>query len=390
MKIKRSVLSIFGTRPEAIKMAPVIKELEHHSDIFNSRICVTGQHRHMLDQVLELFDIRPDFDLDIMKYSQDLFDISSSVLCRLKEDVLLVEKPDIILVHGDTTTSMIASLAAYYLKIQVGHIEAGLRTKDKYSPFPEEVNRRITGVIADIHFAPTIEAKQNLLTEGVADQAIYVTGNTSIDALHSIKNRIDLECLDASIFNKIVSRYPDLKILSNKSTRLILVTGHRRENFGTGLQNICNAINKLVKLYDNVEVIYSAHLNPNVQSCVNKILNNSKNIHIIEPVDYLTFVWLMNRSYFVLTDSGGIQEEAPALGKPVLVTRFKTERPEGISTGAARLIGTDASYVLRAMQQLLDDQGHYLEMSLATSPYGDGRAAVKIVNCLKKLLDCAG
>ncbi|RNC70423.1 MAG: UDP-N-acetylglucosamine 2-epimerase (non-hydrolyzing) [Desulfuromonadales bacterium] len=367
---------VFGTRPEAIKMAPVVKELQKSPHRFQTVVCVTAQHRQMLDQVLQLFDIRPDYDLDIMRPGQDLFDITSNVLQGLKP-VLMKEQPDIILVHGDTTTTMSAALAAYYCRIPVGHVEAGLRTFNKFSPFPEEINRRTTGVLTDLHFAPTETARRNLLSEGVADTNIFVTGNTVIDALFSVVSKIN----DNKELNEyLAAEFPFL----NPDRRLILVTGHRRENFGAGFESICRAIARIAESHEDVEVLYPVHLNPNVQEPVWRVLGNGRhaNIHLIEPVDYLPFVYLMNRSHLIITDSGGVQEEAPSLGKPVLVMRETTERPEAVEAGTVRLVGTDEESIYREAARLLDSLDAYQSMSMALNPYGDGQAAEKIAKLL--------
>lgn len=370
------IISIFGTRPEAIKMAPVIKEIEKYPAKLRSVVCVTAQHRQMLDQVLNLFKIKPDYDLDIMRPGQDLFDVTCNVLKGLKT-VLEKEKPDIVLVHGDTTTTMAASLASYYCKFRVGHVEAGLRTHNKFAPFPEEMNRKIAGSLADIHFAPTEAAKQNLLQEGVAEGHIAVTGNTVVDALLSVSEMINS--------NKNLNQgfAADFSFL-NPAKKLLLVTGHRRENFGHGFENICQALVQITNTYSDVEILYPVHLNPNVQEPVKRILGNgqAKNIHLIEPVDYLPFVYLMNRSYLVITDSGGVQEEAPSLGKPVLVMRETTERPEAVAAGTVRLVGTDKEKIVAEVKRLLENEAHYQSMSMAHNPYGDGCAARRVVNVL--------
>ena len=372
----KKILTIFGTRPEAIKMAPVIRELSRHPDRFESRVCVTAQHRQMLDQVLRLFDIRPDHDLDIMTPGQDLFAVTAHVLIGLKE-VLEAERPDLVLVQGDTTTTMAASLAAFYLRIPVGHIEAGLRTGDKYAPFPEEINRRISSVAADLHFAPTEKARQNLLSEGIAPETTYVTGNTVIDALLATVEKIDREKLGPRIAADLVENHPALAEVF-PDQRFILVTGHRRENFGQGFENICRALKEIANRYPEIAIVYPVHLNPNVQEPVRRILGDAPNIHLIEPLDYLPFVFLMSRSHLILTDSGGVQEEAPSLGKPVLVMRETTERPEAVEAGTVRLVGTDEEKILANVEELLTDDGAYREMARAINPYGDGKAAVRI------------
>lgn len=378
-KTMLKILSVFGTRPEAIKMAPVIKELGKHPEIFQSLVCVTAQHRQMLDQVLNLFEIKPDFDLDIMRPGQDLFDVTCNVLQGLK-GVLVQVKPDLVLVHGDTTTTMAATIASYYSRIRVGHVEAGLRTHDKYAPFPEEINRRVTGAVADLHFAPTAAARDNLLAEGVAESCIHVTGNTVVDALLSVSARI------AEDDNLRVRFEREFSFLDS-SKKLILVTGHRRENFGAGFENICQALADIAASRDDVEILYPVHLNPNVQEPVRRILGDGTrtNIHLIEPVDYLPFVYLMNRSYLIITDSGGVQEEAPSLGKPVLVMRDTTERPEAVEAGTVRLVGTDCARIVSEARSLLEDTEAYQRMALAHNPYGDGRAAQRIAAALAKV-----
>jgi len=374
------VLSIFGTRPEAIKMAPVVKELESRPDIFSSKVCVTAQHRQMLDQVLNLFEIVPDHDLNIMKPGQDLYDITCNVLLGIKS-VLAEERPDIVLVHGDTTTTMAAALGAYYSRIRVGHVEAGLRTFNKFAPFPEEINRTVAGALADIHFAPTTASRDNLLREGKSPESIHITGNTVVDALLSVSTRID--------------RSPDLKhqfesgfSFLDPARRLVLVTGHRRENFGDGFENICHALADLAERFDDVDILYPVHLNPNVQEPVQRILggNRLSNVHLIEPVDYLPFVYLMNRCHLIITDSGGVQEEAPSLGKPVLVMRDTTERPEAVQAGTVKLVGTDRQRIVTEASILLQDKDAYTTMSQSHNPYGDGLAASRICDRLERLI----
>jgi UDP-N-acetylglucosamine 2-epimerase (non-hydrolysing) len=396
----KRVLIVFGTRPEAIKMAPVIKELHKYPDNFKTLVCVTAQHREMLDQVLDLFDIVPDYDLDIMKPGQDLFDITCNVLQGLK-NVLKKEKPDIVLVHGDTTTTMAGALAAFYCRVPVGHVEAGLRTQNKYSPFPEEINRSVAGVLTDFHFAPTEFSRQNLLREGVDPDRIYVTGNTVIDALFMILEKIRTENMEEEIIQQITYYNPTLhrvlselklntiqnskfKIQNTVERRLILVTGHRRENFGDGFENICLALHDIANSNPYVDILYPVHLNPNVQEPVRRILGESDliNIHLIEPVSYLPFVWLMNKAHIIITDSGGVQEEAPSLGKPVLVMRETTERPEAINAGTVKLVATDRKRICSVTQQLLDEPEIYNRMSMAHNPYGDGMAAKRILACL--------
>jgi UDP-N-acetylglucosamine 2-epimerase (non-hydrolysing) len=372
------ILAVFGTRPEAIKMAPLIKELEKNSK-FNISVCVTAQHREMLDQVLTIFNIKPDYDLDIMRQGQNLYDITASVIVGLSP-VLVRECPDLVLVHGDTTTTLAASIAAYYQKIKVGHIEAGLRTGDKYAPFPEEMNRRITGSIADLHFSPTNEAAENLIKEGVSKSKIFITGNTGIDALKLAIAKIYDQDTNLEIELERKFEFLDFK------KKLILMTGHRRENFGEGFNNICEALKNIAQSNSDIEIVYPVHLNPNVREPVNRILrsNQLKNIHLIEPQEYLQFVYLLNRSYFVITDSGGIQEEAPSLGKPVLVLRETTERPEAVSAGTVQLVGTSSDKITLAANVLINNKKKYEEMSTAHNPYGDGNACKYII---KELLN---
>lgn len=369
------VLIVFGTRPEAIKMAPLVQILKKTLEVI---VCVTAQHREMLDQVLDLFEIIPQYDLNIMKPGQDLFDVTSAVLLGMRP-ILNNEQPDLVLVHGDTTTSMAASLAAFYMQIPVGHVEAGLRTKDIYSPFPEELNRQLTGRIASFHFAPTEQARANLLVEQVPEELIVVTGNTVIDALLSVAEQARL----TPFSDQLVQQLPFLT-LSKDRPRIILVTGHRRENFGQGFEEICQALYQLAVKYSDVQIIYPVHLNPNVREPVNRILTGLENVHLIEPLDYLPFVKLMDISYLILTDSGGIQEEAPSLGKPVLVMRSTTERPEAIDAGTVRLVGTESSNIVAEVEQLLNDQGAYQVMTKAHNPYGDGHACERILEKLEE------
>ncbi|OTG85175.1 non-hydrolyzing UDP-N-acetylglucosamine 2-epimerase [Acinetobacter sp. ANC 4648] len=370
------VLLIFGTRPEAIKMAPLFHEL-NQSDKFDTAVCVTGQHRDMLDQVLNIFHIKPDFDLNIMKAGQDLTDVTTRVLEGLK---VLFETytPDLVLVHGDTATTFAATLACYFNKIKVGHVEAGLRTNDIYAPWPEEGNRRLTGSICNLHFAPTETAKYNLVKENISEDQIVVTGNTVIDALHHI---IKIMNVNKDIHNELNQKFSYLDF--NK--KLILITGHRRENFGKGFENICKAIHDLAVEYPNVQFIYPVHMNPNVREPVNKYLSSIKNIFLIEPLDYLPFVYLMNKSYLILTDSGGIQEEAPSLGKPVLVMRDTTERPEAVEAGTVKLVGTNTELIKSEVKRLLDDATEYNKMSELHNPYGDGQACKRIAEYLGEL-----
>lgn len=366
------ILVVFGTRPEAIKMAPLVKALGVTKG-FIVKVCVTAQHRQMLDQVLNLFNIQPSFDLNLMRPGQDLTDITSSILLGMRT-VFKSWHPDLVLVHGDTTTAMAVGLAAFYEKITVAHVEAGLRTGDIYSPWPEEMNRRIAGVIASIHFAPTETAKNNLINEGVPKESIVVTGNTVLDSLLEVVSRLKE---GSQLLDSLCKQFNFL----DKTKKLILLTGHRRENFGQGFKNICMAINKISQRKD-VEIIYPVHLNPNVQETVNLMLGEVKHIHLIEPLDYLPFVYLMNRAHIILTDSGGIQEEAPTLGKPVLVLRETTERTEAVSAGTVKLVGTDVDSIVMATNQLLDDPLEYQKMSQYRNPYGDGRSALRIVNYL--------
>jgi UDP-N-acetylglucosamine 2-epimerase (non-hydrolysing) len=374
----RKILVIFGTRPEAIKMAPVIIKLRAKSRELRTIVCVTAQHRQMLDQVLEIFQIRPDYDLGIMKQNQSLFDVTVNGLKKL-ENILKKEKPDIILVQGDTTTTFIASLAAYYLKIKIGHIEAGLRTKDKFNPFPEEINRRLTDCLADLYFVHTEKAKENLLKEGVDKGKIFLTGNTVIDALQIIVKKQNNKMIQKKIEQRFFSNYG----ISFDNKKLILVTGHRRESFGRGFENICKGLKKIALKNQDIQIIYPVHLNPNVQKPVRKILSSIPNVHLIEPLDYFTFVWLMNRAYLILTDSGGIQEEAPSLGKPVLVMRKKTERTEGIVVGTAKLVGTESEKIYSEAIRLLENIRLYQKMSKAVNPYGDGKAAQRICELIE-------
>jgi len=369
------VLLVFGTRPEAIKMAPLALKLQQFDQIFETKVCVTGQHRQMLDQVLELFDLRPDFDLNLMKPRQTLSDITSGVLKGL-EKVFEQWMPDLILVHGDTATTFAASLAAYYHKIKVGHVEAGLRTGDLYSPWPEEANRQLTGVLASYHFAPTQLSYNNLIKENVDPSHIVVTGNTVIDALLQVKQKVEY---DQTLTNQFQKEFSFL----DTDKRLILVTGHRRENFGQGFLNICKALGNLAKKYPDIQIVYPVHLNPNVQQPVNELLTDIPNIHLIAPQDYLPFVYLMNLSYLILTDSGGIQEEAPSLGKPVLVMRDTTERPEAVEAGTVRLVGTKTEDIEQSVSELLDNSVVYSEMTEAHNPYGNGTACQKIIDFLK-------
>ncbi|AZC39023.1 MULTISPECIES: non-hydrolyzing UDP-N-acetylglucosamine 2-epimerase [Pseudomonas] len=367
------ILSVFGTRPEAIKMAPLALAL-HADERFDAKICVTGQHREMLDQVLELFELEPDFDLNIMKPGQDLTDVTTCILQGMK-GVFSSYKPDIILVHGDTATTFATTLAAYYHQIPVAHIEAGLRTGNLYSPWPEEANRKLTGALAHLHFAPTQRSEQNLLQEGVLPESIYVTGNTVIDALLNVVEKLESN-------TKLNQQFSEQFKFLSAGRRLILVTGHRRESFGDGFERICMSLASIAREFDDVEIVYPVHLNPNVREPVNRLLSGIENIHLIEPLDYLPFVYLMNRSYLILTDSGGVQEEAPSLGKPVLVMRDTTERPEAVEAGTVRLVGTEKEKITSNLRELLLDSDAYQEMSFAHNPYGDGNACARIVNTL--------
>ncbi len=367
------ILTVFGTRPEAIKMAPLVHALAASKHI-EAKVCVTAQHRGMLDQVLTLFEIKPDYDLNIMKPGQDLTDVTCNILQGLKT-VLAEFKPDCVLVHGDTTTTLSTTLAAYYQKIPVGHVEAGLRTGNIYSPWPEEANRKLTGAIAQYHFAPTEGAKANLLREGVNEKNIIVVGNTVIDALLEIKQKIES---DKTVQAEMASRFPFL----DESKKLVLITGHRRESFGGGFERICEAIAQLAKDFKDTQFVYPVHLNPNVQEPVNRLLSGLENVILIEPQDYLPFVCLMYRSNIILTDSGGIQEEAPSLGKPVLVMRETTERPEAVDAGTVKLVGTDVKAIVENVSILLTNKEEYKRMSYAHNPYGDGKACKRIVNAL--------
>jgi UDP-N-acetylglucosamine 2-epimerase (non-hydrolysing) len=363
----KKILVVFGTRPEAIKMAPVIIELKKSLDV---RVCVTAQHREMLDQVLDLFHISPDYDLDIMNPGQDLFDVTIHVLQGMRE-VLIKESPDIVLVHGDTTTTMATSLAAFYLQIPVGHVEAGLRTFNLDSPFPEELNRQVTGRIASYHFVPTQQARNNLLAEGIADEKIYVIGNTVIDALLSVVDKSRAKSYEKELLEQ-------LPFLAKDSYRMVLVTGHRRENFGGGFEEICQALVELAKVHTDVHFVYSVHLNPNVREPVNRLLSNIENIHLIEPQGYIYFVKLMDSAFFILTDSGGIQEEAPSLGKPVFVMRNTTERPEAVEAGTAILVGANKRNIFEGVNKLLINDEAYENVAKAHNPYGDGTASRRI------------
>lgn len=380
----KKVMLIFGTRPEAIKMAPLVKAFQARADQFETIVTVTGQHRQMLDQVLDLFEITPDYDLNIMKPGQDLFDVTSRVLTGMR-DVLDRAKPDLVLVHGDTSTSTAAALAAFYRQIPVGHVEAGLRTGDIYSPWPEEMNRLITSRIAALNFSPTEQARQNLLRENVAPEKITVTGNTVIDALQMVVDKIEnTPGLEDEVKRQIKDSGYDLG-LQDSGRRLILITGHRRENFGNGFMRICHAIRELAAKYPDVDLLYPMHLNPNVRKPIAEVFsgNTPANVHFIEPLEYLPFVYLQKRSYLILTDSGGIQEEAPSLGKPVLVMREVTERPEALEAGTIRLVGTDDRKIVDEASRFLDDAAYYHANSLIANPYGDGQACSRIIDFIK-------
>lgn len=374
------VFTIFGTRPEAIKMAPLALALARNPG-FEARVCVTAQHRQMLDQVLELFDLTPDYDLNVMKPGQSLGNLTSSILQGL-EPILLRDKPDLVLVHGDTTTTLGASLAAYYQHIAIGHVEAGLRTGNLYSPWPEEANRKLTSALANQHFAPTRIARTNLLHEGIADNHIHVTGNTVIDALLMTRSRIDS---DSALRERMRRQFSFI----NTDKKLVLVTGHRRESFGGGFERICQALVTLTREHPDIEIVYPVHLNPNVREPVLRLLGNNPAIHLIEPLDYLPFVYLMNQSYLILTDSGGIQEEAPSLGKPVLVMRETTERPEAVSAGTVTLVGTDADRIVSEVSRLITDPFAYQSMARSHNPYGDGKACQRIIDALAASPTCS-
>ena len=381
--MKKKVMLVFGTRPEAIKMAPLVKAFQKHPEEVETVVCVTGQHREMLDQVLRIFNVVPDYDLNIMKSGQDLYDITSRVVLGMR-DVLKESQPDVVLVHGDTTTSMAAALAAFYLQIPVGHVEAGLRTHNIYSPWPEEMNRQITGRIATFNLSPTALSRQNLLEEGVSEDKIIVTGNTVIDALHMMVERIKSDAtLSTTLQSELKSRGYDVGRLADGTRRMVLITGHRRENFGEGFKHICQAIKTLSERYPEVDFVYPMHLNPNVRRPIKEVLGDAltadNNLFFIEPLEDLDFVFLMEKSNIVLTDSGGIQEEAPGLGKPVLVMRDTTERPEALEAGTVKLVGTDYDKIVSHISQLLDSREHYEQMSKAVNPYGDGLACSRIV-----------
>ena len=382
----KKIMLVFGTRPEAIKMAPLVKEFQKYPDDFETIVCVTGQHREMLDQVLHIFDIKPDYDLNIMKQGQDLYDVTARVLTGMR-DVLKESQPDVVLVHGDTTTSTAAALAAFYQQLPVGHVEAGLRTHNIYSPWPEEMNRQITGRIATYDFAPTPLSRENLLKENVSENKITVTGNTVIDALYWVVDKIKSDkILDSELEGILKSAGYDVNRLAG-GKKLVLITGHRRENFGDGFINMCTAIKDLTKKYPDVDFVYPMHLNPNVRKPIHEVfgenLSDLGNMFFIEPLEYLSFVYLMEKSTIVLTDSGGIQEEAPGLGKPVLVMRDTTERPEALDAGTVKLVGTDYDKIVNEVSDLLDNPEAYEKMSKAVNPYGDGKACGRIVERLR-------
>lgn len=376
----KKLLIVFGTRPEAIKMAPLVQEFKKYPEIFDTKVCVTAQHREMLDQVLELFEITPDYDLDIMKPGQDLYDVTSNVLLGMKT-VLTDFKPDIVFVHGDTSTTFAAALAAFYQQIRVAHIEAGLRTGDIYSPWPEEANRQLTTQITEYHFAPTQTSCDNLLRENVKSANIIVTGNTVIDALFLALDKIKS---NKHLETEIVQHLAMLNYQLKEDKKIILVTGHRRENHGQGFINICIALKEIAQKNPQIDIVYPVHLNPNVQKPVKELLSDIKNIYLIEPLQYEQFIYMMDKSYFIITDSGGVQEEAPSLGKPVLVMRDTTERPEALEAGTVKLVGTDTALIIAEAQELLDNVQAYESMSRASNPYGDGHACEKIVQFLKE------
>ncbi len=380
MNLKKKILIVFGTRPEAIKMAPLVKAFENYQSDFETKVCVTAQHREMLDQVLDIFEIDPAYDLDLMKKDQDLYDVTSNILGSFKK-VLDDFSPDLVLVHGDTTTTFSVSLSCYYKKIAVGHVEAGLRTGNIYSPWPEEVNRKLTGAIANYHFAPTEKSKENLLKENVEINDILVTGNTVVDALFLALKKIDEnQSLKDKLVSETVELLPNVNLDEDK---IVLITGHRRENFGEGFRNICGAIKELANKFKETTFVYPVHLNPNVKGPVNELLTGIPNVRLIAPLGYLSFIHLMSKSYLILTDSGGIQEEAPSLGKPVLVMRDTTERPEAVNAGTVKLVGTNKDLIIAEVSKLIEDAAYHAKMSNAVNPYGDGNACERIINHLK-------
>lgn len=381
MSKRKRILTVFGTRPEAIKMAPLIRHLKAEPDIFDTQVCVTAQHRQMLDQVLRVFEIVPDIDLDLMKPGQDLFDVTINILKGMKK-VLIGCKPDVVLVHGDTTTTLATAMACFYAGVPIGHIEAGLRTHNLFAPFPEEFNRQIASKVAQWHFAPTEASRNNLISEKIDDERITVTGNTVIDALHWVLNRIEIDknrsALLIQYFNQVLN-------FDWQSNQFVLITGHRRENFGNGFQEICEALRELASMFEKIHFIFPVHLNPNVQKPVRRILAGIPNVHLIDPLDYEPFVYLMKHSHIILTDSGGIQEEAPSLGKPVLVMRDLTERPEAISAETVALVGASKPGIVTGVSRLLNDKAYYLKMSHAHNPYGDGKACDRILDVLRNI-----
>ena len=386
MANRKKIMLVFGTRPEAIKMAPLVKGFLNYPDFFETIVCVTGQHREMLDQVLQIFDIKPDYDLNIMKQGQDLYDVTASVLIGMR-DVLREAKPDVVLVHGDTTTSTASALAAFYQQIPAGHVEAGLRTHNIYSPWPEEMNRLITGRIAAYHFSPTPLSRRNLLSEGVNPETVIVTGNTVIDTLYMVVDKIKSnKALDMELKNVLTNVGYDVNRLAD-GRKLVLITGHRRENFGDGFISVCTAIKDLTRKYPKVDFVYPMHLNPNVRKPIHEVfgdeLSDLGNMFFIEPLEYLSFVYLMEKSTLVLTDSGGIQEEAPGLGKPVLVMRDTTERPEALDAGTVKLVGTNCNKIVSEVSALLNDAEYYERMSMAINPYGDGKASQRIIDSFR-------
>jgi len=378
----KKILIVFGTRPEAIKMAPLVKAFEKQSEVFKTKVCVTAQHREMLDQVLELFEIKPDYDLDIMKPGQDLYDVTSNVLLGMKS-VLIDFKPNVVFVHGDTSTTFAASLASFYQQITVAHIEAGLRTGDIYSPWPEEANRQLTTQLTRYHFAPTFTSKNNLLKENVNEDNIEVTGNTVIDALFLALEKIKS---DKQLEAEILKHLSTFGFKLSNVRKILLVTGHRRENHGQGFINICAALKEIALRNSHVDIVYPVHLNPNVQKPVKEMLTGIKNIYLIDPLQYEQFIYMMDKSYLIITDSGGVQEEAPSLGKPVLVMRDTTERPEALNAGTVKLVGTNTELIVKEAQELIDNEEAYKKMSQASNPYGDGTACKEIVTYMKKVL----
>lgn len=381
MKQAKKVMLVFGTRPEAIKMAPLVHRLKEQPENFDVQVCVTAQHRQMLDQVLKVFEIIPDIDLDVMRPGQDLFDVTANVLQGMK-GVFAKNRPDAVLVHGDTTTTLATAMAGFYAGVPVGHVEAGLRTHNIYAPFPEEFNRQVTSKIARWHFAPTALSRSNLMAESVDEQCITVTGNTVIDALHWVLNRIEN---DETRQSSLTAQLNQALAFNWKSDRFVLITGHRRENFGDGFLQICKALSELAHQFEEVQFVYPVHLNPNVQAPVRSILADLANVHLIEPLDYEPFVYLLKHSHIVLTDSGGIQEEAPSLGKPVLVMRDVTERPEAVDAGTVELVGADKDRIVAGVARLLGDESHYLKMSRAHNPYGDGKSCDRIIGVLQNI-----